>query len=46
LLVVVAALVAFYVTTAQDMRTVVTAAGLFGIGHGVHTAGKHLSRRG
>jgi hypothetical protein len=27
---------------AEDLRAFVTAAGLFGVGHGIHTASKHL----
>jgi hypothetical protein len=31
--------------TAEDVRAFATAAGLLGVGHGIHTAAKHLAKK-
>jgi hypothetical protein len=38
-------LIGFGLVQEEDVRTFATAAGLFGIGHGIHTGAKHLAKR-
>jgi hypothetical protein len=41
---VLALLLLFDLATGEDVRAFATAAGLLGIGHGIHTGSKHLTR--
>ena len=46
LLIVLGILLAFGLVRTDDIRAFATAAGLFGIGHGIHTGAKHFAKQG